>query len=179
MGIFDRVILTIYTFLLTFLSLGVVLMGLRLISVELIWTSISYMYGQWEASLVGAVFLLVSIRLLLAGSRPRLVSDTLVHHNPMGDVHIALNAIEDLVSKAARQAKGVRGIKVKINRNEKGLSIDVRATVSPESNVPIVTADIQQRIHEHIKHTIGVEVSDVRIIVENISNEFKSKHRVE
>lgn len=179
MGIFDRIILTVYTFSLTFLSLGVVLLGLRLIPMEFAWTSIAYLYGRWEASLIGAVFLLVSIRLLLAGSRTRTRSDTLVQHNAMGDVHIAIDAIENLITKAARQAKGVRGVKVKVGQTEKGLSASLRAVVSPESNVPTVTADIQQRIHEHVRHTIGVELIDVSIMVENISNEFKTKHRVE
>ncbi|WP_312520710.1 alkaline shock response membrane anchor protein AmaP [Anaerospora sp.] len=179
MGIFDRVILTIYTFVLAFLSLGVVLMGLRLIPLELVWTTLYYIYGQWEAALAGALFLLISVRLLLAGSRSRTAKDTLVHHNPMGDVHISIDAIENLVSKAVRHAKGVRGVKVVVGQSAQGLTVDVKAIVSPESNVPAVTAEVQQRIHEHIKHTIGVEIADVRILVENISNDFKTKHRVE
>lgn len=179
MGIFDRIILSIYTFLLTFLSLGVILMSLRLIPLETVGTSISLLYGQWEAGLVGAVFLLVSIRLLLAGLRSRRGRKTIVHHNDMGDVHISLDAVENLVEKTARHIRGVRGIKVNATHTGSGLTVNLRAVVSPESNVPNVTAEIQSRVHEYIKNTVGIELVDMRIFVENISNDFKSKHRVE
>lgn len=179
MGIFDRIILSIYTFLLAFLSLGVILLALRLIPLDLMWTGLTIIYGQWEAALVGAVFLLVSIRLLLAGLRSRRGKDTIIHHNEMGDVHIALDAVENLVEKTARHIRGVRGIKVKAKHSSSGLKLDIKAVVSPESNVPTVTASIQERVHEYVKNTVGVEQVDVHLLVENISNDFKSKQRVE
>lgn len=180
MGILDRIILTIYTFLLTFLSLGVVLFGLRLIPSELIRTSLDLIEGRWEASLVGAVFFLVSIRLLLAGTRSKnLQVKTLVIHNSRGDVHIALDAIENLVAKAARHAKGVRGVKVKALHRPEGLNVSVKAVISPDTHVPEVTAEMQQLIQESVNNTIGIDLTNIHIVVENITNEFKTKHRVE
>lgn len=179
MGIFDRIILSIYTFLLAFLSLAVVLISLRLISLEHVWTSLSLIYGQWEAGLVAAVFLLVSIRLLLAGLRSRGSGNTIIHHNEMGDIHISLDAVENLVEKAARHVRGVRGVKVRASHSTAGLKLRVKAVISPESNVPSVTAEIQQRVAEYVRNTVGVELADMQLLVENISNDFKSKHRVE
>lgn len=175
MGIIDRIILSIYTFLLAFLSLAVILLSLRLIPLELAGTSLAYIYGQWEASLVGAVFLLLSIRLLLAGLRSRRDKDTIVHHNDMGDVHIALDAVKNLVEKVARHIRGVRGIKVHVALAGQGISVRIKAVVSPESNVPSVASEIQKRVHEYIKNTVGIEIADVQVVVENISNDFKAK----
>ncbi|MDT8901067.1 alkaline shock response membrane anchor protein AmaP [Anaeroselena agilis] len=179
MGIFDRIILSIYTLLLAFLSLGVIIISLRLVSLEQLWTSISLIYGQWEAGMVAAVFLLVSIRLLLAGLRSRGRGNTIIHHNEMGDIHIALKAVENLVEKAARQVRGVRGVKVVANHSAGGLKLRIKAVISPEGNIPSVTAEIQQRVSDYIKRTVGVDLADMHIFVENISNDFKSKHRVE
>jgi uncharacterized alkaline shock family protein YloU len=179
MGIFDRIILSIYTLLLAFLSLGVVLLSLRLISLEWVWTGISYISGQWEAGLVGMVFFLMSLRLLLAGIRSRRVKDAIVHHTDMGDVHISLDAVKNLVEKIARHTRGVRGVKVRVNHDEHGLKVYLKAVVSPENNVPSVSEELQKRVHEHIKNTVGVELVDVQILVENISNDFKSKQRVD
>lgn len=179
MGIIDRIILSIYTFLLTFLSIAVILLSLRLIPLELAGTSLAYVYGQWEASLVGGVFFLVSIRLLLAGLRSRKVKDTIVHHNDMGDVHISLDAVENLVEKVARHIRGVRGIKVKVTLAGQGITVQLKAVVSPESHVPTVAGEIQSRVHEYIKNTVGIELADVQVTVENISNDFKAKQRVE
>jgi len=179
MGIFDRIILSIYTLLLAFLSLGVILISLGLISLERVGTSLALIYGKWEAGLVAAVFFLVSIRLLLAGLRSRGSRNTIIHHNDMGDVHISLGAVENLVEKAARHVRGVRGIKVAAAHTAAGLKLRVKAVVSPESNIPDVTAEIQRRVGEYIKNTVGVDLADMYILVENISNDFKAKHRVE
>ncbi len=179
MGIFDRIILSIYTLLLAFLSLGVVLLSLRLISLEWVWTGISYIHGQWEAGLVGMVFFLMSLRLLLAGIRSRRAKDAIVHHTDMGDVHISLDAVKNLVEKIARHTRGVRGVKVRVNHDEQGLKVYLKAVVSPENNVPSVSEELQKRVHEHIKNTVGVALVDVQILVENISNDFKSKQRVD
>ena len=179
MGIIDRIILSIYTLLLAFLSIGVILLSLRLIPLELVWTSISQISGQWEAGLVGAVFLLISIRLLLAGMRSRRVKDTIVHHNEMGDVHISLEAIKNLVEKTARHTRGVRDVKVRVNLAGQGLKVSLKVVVSPEVHVPSISADVQQRVHGYIKNTVGIELADVEILVENISNDFKAKQRVE
>lgn len=179
MGIIDRIILSIYTFLLAFLSFAVILLSLRLIPLEWAGTSLAHVYGQWEAALVGAVFFLVSIRLLLAGLRSRKVKDTIVHHNDMGDVHISLDAVENLVEKVVRHMRGVRGIKVKVALAAQGITVRIKAVVSPESHVPTVAAEIQNRVHEYIKNTVGIDLADVQVMVENISNDFKAKQRVE
>ncbi|MEN6412559.1 MAG: alkaline shock response membrane anchor protein AmaP [Veillonellales bacterium] len=179
MGIIDRIILSIYTFLLAFLSLGVILLSVRLISLDVVGTSLSYIFGQWEAGSVGAVFFLVSIRLLFAGLRSRRMRDTIVNHTDLGDIHISLTAIENLIEKTARHTRGVRGVKIDVNLKRQEPQVIIRAVVSPESNVPSVSAEIQRRVHEHIKSTVGIELADVQVLVENISNEFKIKQRVE
>ncbi|MBP2649332.1 MAG: hypothetical protein H6Q74_157 [Firmicutes bacterium] len=179
MGIFDRIILTVYTIMLSFLSLGVIAISLRLIPLEWVGTSVYSAYGHWEASLIGAVFFLVSIRLLLAGIRSRRsVKNTIVYHNEMGDVYVAINAVENLVERVARHVHGVRDVKVFARHTSEGLKITLKAAVSPETNIPSVTAEMQQKIFDNVKSTVGVELADMRVLVENISNDFKAKNRV-
>jgi uncharacterized alkaline shock family protein YloU len=179
MGIFDRIILSLYTLLLAFLSLGVILLSLRLISLVSLETSLNHIYGQWEAGLLGAVFFLVSIRLMAAGLRSRRGKEAIVHHNDFGDVHIMLSAIENLIEKTARHTRGVRGVKIRVERQGQQLNVEIRAVVSPESNVPAVSNEIQRRVYDHIQNTVGIELTDVRVLVEDISNDFKVKQRVE
>lgn len=181
MGLFDRVILTIYTFFLAFLSLTAIAVGLRLISLTDIWTSVEYVYGRWEMALVAAVFFLVSVRLLLAGVRSQRHKAAIIHHSDLGDIQIALDAIENLMEKTARHTRGVRGVKARVIREEQGLRVIIRATISPESSVPEVSEQIQRRVKEYAHNTVGVELTNVQVMVDAISNEFsgKVKHRVE
>lgn len=179
MGILDRIILTIYTFLLTVLSLGVILLSLRLIPLKWVWTSIDQIYGHWEAGLIGAVFFLVSVRLLLAGVRSQRSRHAILHHTDLGDVHISIHSIENLVEKTARHTRGIRNVNVAVGYGKQGLEVDIKAVVSPDSNIPAVTRELQQRIYDAIKNTVGVDTVDIRINVKNISNDFRSRHRVE
>ena len=55
----------------------------------------------------------------------------------------------------------------------------MRIVVGPEYNIPQVAAEIQQRTQEYLKNTVGVSMTEVRIMVNDISNEFKSKTRVD
>ena len=181
MGIIDRIILLIYTLLLILLSVGVILISLRLIPMELVGTMIDSIYGQWEIALAAGVFLLVSIRLLLASFRSNAPStkEAIVHHTEMGDVEIALDAVKNLVEKTARHTRSVRDVKVYVRNYEEGLKVELRIVVSPECSVPQVSAEIQKRAYEYIKNTVGIELTDIHILVENISNDFKAKQRVE
>ena len=45
MGIIDRIILSVYTLLLAVASLGLILLSMRLVSLDFIWTTISYING--------------------------------------------------------------------------------------------------------------------------------------
>lgn len=179
MGLLDRVILTIYTLLLSVASLGIILLSFQLLSVELVSSWVAQIVGHWQAALVAAVFFLVSVRLLVAGMRSSQDGETIVHHLDMGDVHVSLAAIKNLVERTARHTRGVRGVKVAVQHDGQALKVRLKAVVSPESNVPSVTADMQKRIHDYIQNTVGIELADIQILVDNISNEFKSKQRVE
>jgi len=179
MGIFDRIILTIYTFLVTLISIGVILISLRLVSLDWAWTTLGFINQNWEVSLVGALFLLVSVRLLFAGVRSRRGKNRIIHHNEMGDVHISLDAVENLVEKAARNVRGIRNVKVYASHSSAGVKLYLKAVVSPESHVPTVTADVQERVRNYIKNTVGVELAEIQIFVNNISNDFKARQRVE
>ncbi|MDU4960421.1 MAG: alkaline shock response membrane anchor protein AmaP [Sporomusaceae bacterium] len=178
MGILDRIILTIYTCLLTFLSAGVILLSLRLVSLDWVRTSIESIAGRWEAGLVGAVFLLVSLRLLLAGVRSSRGGRAIIQHTELGDVEVSLTAVENLVEKTVRHIRGVRGVKVAVGHANSAVSIGLKIVASPETNIPEVTAEIQQRVSESLKDTIGIEPAGIRVRVANIANDLKAK-RVE
>jgi uncharacterized alkaline shock family protein YloU len=178
MGIFDRIILTIYTFILMLLSLGIMAFSLKLVSLDIIWTRLQYyIYGTWEVALVGFMFFLISVRLLITGVTPGRSRQSIVQETALGQVQISLSAIESLVQKVARQIKGVRSIKSYITHSEQGIGVHIKAVVSPESSIPSVSDEIQNRIREHILNVVGTPVADVRIFIENISNEVGSKPR--
>ena len=179
MGIIDRIILSIYTILLTVLSLIAILLSAKILPQEYWQQGLSLIYGRWEAALIGGVFFLVSIRLLLAGLRSRRGPSKIVHQTEMGVVEISIGAVEDLIAKTARHTRGVRDAKVNIKQLGDEVKVDMRIVVGPEYNIPKVAAEIQTRTQEYLKNTVGLTMAEVRILVNDISNEFKSKTRVD
>lgn len=179
MGIIDRIILSIYTLLLTVLSMIVILLSLKILSLDYGLKGMSYIYGHWEAALVGGIFFLVSVRLLLAGLRSRRGPHKIVHQTEMGTVEISIAAVEDLIAKTARHTRGVRNAKVHVSQLGEEVKVDMKIVVGPEYNIPTVAGEIQKRTQEYLKNTIGVSLNEVRILVNDISNEFKSKTRVD
>ena len=55
----------------------------------------------------------------------------------------------------------------------------MKIVVGPEYNIPTVAGEIQKRTQEYLKNTIGVSLNEVKILVNDISNEFKAKSRVD
>ena len=179
MSIIDRIILSIYTILLTVLSLLSILLSVKILPQQYWQQGLSLIYGRWEAALIGGIFFLVSIRLLLAGLRSRRGPNKIVHQTEMGVVEISIGAVEDLIAKTARHTRGVRDAKVNIKQLGDEVKVDMRIVVGPEYNIPKVAAEIQTRTQEYLKNTVGLTMAEVRILVNDISNEFKSKTRVE
>lgn len=179
MGILDRVMMSLYTFSLIFLSVAVFLLSLNVLTVDQVVAVLNTFSGNWHVTALALLFLLVSVRLLLAGVRSNQTRGALVHHTDRGDVKISLFAVENLIEKVARYTHGVREVKVKVEKAEQNLRVIIRAVISPESHVPTVGKEIQQRVYDHIQHTVGVELREIRVQVEQISNDFKPKHRVE
>lgn len=181
MRIFDRVILAIYTVLLAILSLSVMLIAVKLIPLDTVWWAVhTFIYGQWPALLIGGVFFFVSVRLLVAGVAPSRRREIHLQHAEIGDIHIRMTAVESLVEKVSRQVKGVRAVKRTDVRMERDLlHVELKLSISPDCYIPTVTAEVQQKVQHQLKHTVGIEAIDVKVLVEQISNEFKSKQRVE
>ena len=70
MGIIDRIILSIYTLLLTVLSMIVILLSLKILSLDYGLKGMSYIYGHWEAALVGGIFLATCLGVSMAWLTP-------------------------------------------------------------------------------------------------------------
>ena len=96
----------------------------------------------------------------------------------LGEVNIALSAIETLVTKVARGIKGVRDVRSTVYSRDGGIGVRVRGVVSPEVNVPETARAIQQAVTDYTKNVVGVDVTEVKVLVQNITNETRAR-RVE
>ena len=174
MSMLERALLALFAFLTAVLSLAAlaVIAGWTL-PLDLFELSLLRADYRVIAGLVAAAFFLLALRFLLAGLRPAAPGQeqALINTTDMGTASIALPALENLVTRAARQVKGVREIRPVLKVLPEGLSVKIEVTVNPDRNLPELAAALQEKVHEYIAATAGLEVPEVRVRVNGIYQE--------
>ncbi|MEG3070506.1 MAG: Asp23/Gls24 family envelope stress response protein [Candidatus Syntrophopropionicum ammoniitolerans] len=89
--------------------------------------------------------------------------------NALGQVNLSLSAVEDLANKVAGRINGVREVSSRIFGVPQGVGLKVRASVTPDINVPDVSAEMQNMIKEKVLEITGLQVSIVEVHIQSIS----------
>ncbi len=181
MGILGRIVLLLYTLSLAVISalvLGMSALG-WLTPLDWVRTSLTAdPNGRWTVGIASLVFFVVSIVFIIYTFTPRYPSRALVHETDLGEVHVTLEAIENLVKKVTRQIRGIRSVKARVATTGGGLEIWLRTVMSPDVSVPAVSEEIRTTLKGYVKNVVGAEVAEVHVYVTDISSESR-KGRVE
>lgn len=177
MGVLDRIVLTLYT-----LSLAIISFLMVLFAAAPDWVPVAKWLDQARGAssrvaifTAGLAFFLVSVRLIIFAFSRRGSGQAVVHETALGDVRISLDAVENLVRRVSRGIKGVREIKAQVTQASGGLVVELKGVISPEVSIPDVSEEVQNAVKSYVKRVVGVEVAEVRLHVENISNEAKRR----
>jgi uncharacterized alkaline shock family protein YloU len=179
-GIFDRVILAMFALTVAVISFLVLAMAVAgwVAPLEHLLNVLYSTNGRWLLGIIAGLSLVVSLRFLYFGFRRDRPWQTLIHETDMGEVRVSLGAVESLVTKVSRGLKGVRDVRTAVYNTTGGIGVRLRAVVSPEANVPETARNIQQTVADYTKNVVGVEVTEVKVLVNNITNETR-RSRVE
>jgi len=179
MGIVDRIVLGLYSLSLSVISLAFFLVALGWTSpLALIISSFRNPQGRLAVGTLSLVFFVVSVRFLYYGFRKAHQGQAVVHESPLGEVRISLGAVENLVSRVARQIQGVRDVRSSVTNTPGGILVTVRSWVSPDVSIPSVSSEMQKSIKNYVANVVGTGVSEIRVLVENITTDSR-KSRVE
>lgn len=126
-------------------------------------------YGQWA---MGILFLLIfaAAAWIIYPFFSRDVSSTTISRSELGVVDISLNALDNLVSSVAIQQEGIIEISNRLKAKEDGLSIYLSGKVAPDISIPKLTQNLQVLVKSYIEDTAGVNVSEVRVLIEGVSS---------
>lgn len=168
MGIPDRIILTLYTFLMAVVALLLILGSLGVIPQEAILTFIATIPGSWEYALVGIILLGVSVRLLLAGIGALGVNALTLSEEEGGKLLVSKRALEDYIADIAQEVYGIYGVKVVVKMEDKAVDARINASLEPGVNVYEVTHEVKNNIKETIKKVLGMEVREIELFFKQI-----------
>jgi len=134
-----------------------------------------YLAGHRIAALVGGLCVLAGGMYLayqiLAPAKDR----GIVSQTELGQVQIQYRAIENLVVRTAQEIKGVRDVEAAITATGEGVQIALSCNVLPDVSIPALCDQVQQRVAQAVRETVGVEVASVTVDVRNVLAPVKGR----
>lgn len=131
--------------------------------------------GRFEAVVLAVITALITARLFGLSLGGRQKEPGVLKETALGEVRIALRAIETLVTRAAKEVRGIRDVDVAVKPAPGGVEVIVSALVSPDTRIPELSDQVQARVEEAVREAVGVSVSRVHVAVRNIAHETKAR----
>ncbi len=126
--------------------------------------------GQTALLYAGGALVVAGLIPLLLGSAPdrRKKPEALMQAGEFGDVHITLDALENMVLRVVQQMREVRDSNRRVEHTPQGLVVYLKVKVLPDQKLPGLTGELQANVKSYLEETTGINVSEVKVRVENI-----------
>lgn len=172
-----------YRFILVFFVLVTLAVAVAAVALAFGWTEpagsldafLAVPINRWGVAVVGVVLILVSLQSLFLAFRTSRHREVIIQESGLGRVEIAASALEDLIRRAARQARDVREVKPVLRNDREGLSISLRLNINPEANLPAVSREVQELVQDYLEEKAGVHVLQVSVQIESVSVEPRAR----
>ncbi|HOP99382.1 MAG TPA: alkaline shock response membrane anchor protein AmaP [Acetivibrio clariflavus] len=180
MNILFRTILAIYAFCLTVVSVILMAMTLNHSLFSNTTEYISEFVLPNRASnvimfIIELIFFALSIMFLFSGVRSEREKKSISKVNNVGEIRISLNAIENIALSASKKISGIKDTKAYVRKLGEDVSIFIKAIVLAETHIPTLSEELQVKVKKAVEETSGINVSDVKVSVENIYTGYKSR----
>lgn len=170
MNILNRIILSIYMLIMIAFFACVSIIPFKAIPYENIINIVDNLYNEWYYSLIALFFLVISIMLLLSGiTRKKKVSRGIVKVAEYGDIKISVETFESLALRVVKQLPGIKDVKIKVVPEEGGIVIFAKLLVMPDISIPKMVSEAQSKIKEYIENITEIDVKEIKVEVENIT----------
>lgn len=183
MKILFRTLLAIYAFCLALISAIVGLVSIRPNTFKDIST---YIFGVLESTpgrliilIIALFFFTLSITFLLSGVKSNKDKKAVSKHTNVGEIRISLNSIENIALNTVKKFQGIRDTKAKVYKLEDAVAVIVNAVVMPDVNIPAMSQDVQTRVKRSVEESAGIEVKEVKVLIDGIYTGNVYKARVE
>ncbi len=140
--------------------------------VNQIGTSIEYYTGSLETGIIGIILLLLALRAFWGAFKTEKPEKAVSQATEIGEVKISLQTLESMVSRVAQnEVKGIKDVKTNIKVAENGVIIYLRGRILADLELPQVSEQLQKSVKENIETKAGINVKEVKVLVENITTE--------
>lgn len=109
----------------------------------------------------GLLFLLVSISTVVGNLRSRRYERAVVMHNPLGEVMIALGALEDMGKVIKADVEGLKDIKMRVSARRKRIAVTAKIVLWSDCSLAKASEQTQEAIRRYLQDILGSE-QDIR-----------------
>ena len=171
---FDRLLVAISGLILFFLGAGVFVFGTGIFSFKLDISFFARELALWERLVVAGVALLLlalGIHSFSILFRKRKDKGFIMQHTDLGDVSISMYAMEGMVKRCVDTHEELKVTHTRIQRVREGVVVDIRLSLANGVNIPLTVNALQKQIKHYITSCSGVDVKEVRVMVETNSSQ--------
>lgn len=90
----------------------------------------------------------------------------IIQHTEYGDMSISMSAMENMVKRCVEPHEELRVTHIRIYRNRDGVVVGIRISLANGVNIPLTVNALQKQIKHYITSCSGVDVKEVRVMVE-------------
>lgn len=187
MGIINRFLIFLYTLFIAVLSIGVILLVVKLVPEQYVINEYQYLAAQWQTAAGALLFFLLSIHLLCCslfnGSKEQVSrNDIILVNTDSGSVQVTLEAVREMINRLSDSTVGVRESKTVCQvrhgkENDDKLEITLKLIIGQDRNIGLISDDIRGKIDQHMKHLVGINAYELKIEVESIAGGVAVKKR--
>ena len=97
--------------------------------------------------------------------------DYVVQRTDTGELRIAVKAIKNLVEKCVDLHEEIQLISMSIANTREGVVVELNISLANNISIPLAVASLQKQIKQYLVASSGIEVREVRVIVESTKDE--------
>ncbi|MBR5110518.1 MAG: hypothetical protein IK099_10000 [Clostridia bacterium] len=97
--------------------------------------------------------------------------DYVVQRTDTGELRIAVKAIENLVEKCVDLHEEIQLLSMTIMNVREGVVVELNISLANNISIPLAVASLQKQIKQYLVASSGIEVREVRVIVESTKDE--------
>lgn len=123
-------------------------------------------WHRWLAEGICVLFMLIGICGIAVLFRRRKDKGVVVQHTEYGDMSISMKAMENMVKKCVDAHPELNVNQTRISHSRGGICVDMKITLMNGINIPLTVNALQKQIKQYITSCSGVDVEEVRVMVE-------------
>jgi len=173
MKIVDRVLAAFSGLVILVIGVGLFVFGTGIFPFKLDLSFLEQQYEFWQR----AVMTIVAVALCALGLRGIAMlfrsgkeKGFIAQHTEYGDLSISMTAMENMVKKCVDSHNELKVSGTRIHHARDGVVVSIRISLGNGVNIPLTVSALQKQIKQYITSCSGVDVKEVRVMVETNNN---------